>query len=155
MDAERRDYYQDHRREPSDECHASDSRPIAVYFNWRPRDPETGEEDFAAFDAMQEELIEKMPLSWQRAYAAKLSLPREFASVERQIKAAQDARDELYDIPKYRGISVEDSQAASELSAKAGEYQDAEEERTGRRPSLERALNITAETLRQKLEDSK
>jgi hypothetical protein len=73
-----------------------------------PRDPETGEEDWFAFDSMRDALIEQMPEVWQQSYAARLRLPEDLHDVERQLKEVSQLRDQLSDIPKYRGINPED-----------------------------------------------
>lgn len=101
------------------------------------RDPEEGDEiDWGAYDTAREELIGKMPVAWREAYQARLRLPEELQDVEQQIKAAQQARDGLYDISKIRGVTPAQMRAVSQFNADVEAWRDERLAQTGRKPPV-------------------
>lgn len=74
------------------------------------RDPETFQPQFAAFDAERDAILKEIEAEAPDVAAAlqtRFRLPEEFRDVEERLQEVADLRNQLGDIPQFRGISVD------------------------------------------------
>jgi hypothetical protein len=74
------------------------------------RDPDTFQPQFWAFDAERDAILKEIEAEAPDVAAAlqtRFRLPEEFRDVEQQLQEVAELRNQLSDIPKFRGISVE------------------------------------------------
>lgn len=74
------------------------------------REPETFQPQFAAFDAERDAILKEIEAEAPDVAAAlqtRFRLPEEFRDVEQQLQEVADLRNQLGDIPQFRGISVD------------------------------------------------
>lgn len=116
---------------------------LAEFYDFQPHQfrDEFFEIDWSAFNAARDATLTRLPQAVQDALAQRLKLPEEFADVERQLLAAKDANNTLRDIPKYRGISIEEHQDVLKLRAAAQFWRDANRRANGTLPSISQGLS--------------
>jgi len=105
------------------------------------RDPETGEVDWLEYDSARDTLIDQMPEVWQQAYESRLRLPEDLHDIEADLKQVSQLRDELSDIPKYRGVTVEEQAEVRDFMADVERWRFEQSSETGHTPPIKRAIS--------------
>ncbi len=113
-------------------------------FSLEYEDPDTREPDWQRWFADQDKelaIIEKDRPGFTEDYRDRPILGDEFAEVETKILGARRLNSDLFSIPKYRFMSIEQHDEAIDLRAAAERWRDDHKAPNGAKPSIDIGLN--------------